>query len=123
MNITVNATLQAIANTSAPIRLTVTPMPTPIPPGMVTTALDWAPIPIAPFNLPLWFIFALLSAGALLVVWFHWNDMSSNLDAIKPWFIKIKEIKLGKTQVLRLSRAGNFIPDVLDTFDRYSLVR
>jgi hypothetical protein len=116
-NTTLNATLQAIVNGSAPIQLSATPLPTPIPAGMTTTALDWAPIPIAPFNLPLWVIFGFLSVGALLIVWFHWNDMSANLDAIKPWFIKIKELKLGKIQVLRLSRAGNFIPDCLDIFD------
>jgi hypothetical protein len=117
VNATLNATLQAIVNGTAPVQFSVTPVPTPLPPGITTTALDWAPVPIAPFNLPLWFIFALLSAGALLIVWFRWNDMSSNLDAIKPWLIKAKEIKLGKIQVLRLSRAGNFIPDCLDIFD------
>lgn len=90
-------------------------MPTPLPAGVTTTALDWQPIPV--FGVTLWAILALLSLAALVIVYFHWSDKSANLDAIKPWFIKIKEIKIGKMQVIRLSRAGNFIPDCLDIFD------
>ena len=115
MNTTLNATLQAIANGSAPVQFTVTPMPTPIPAGIATTALDWQPVPV--FGVSLWAVLLLLSLAALILVWFHWSDKSSNLNAIKPWFIKLKELKLGKIQVLRLSRAGNFIPDCLDIFD------
>ena len=113
----INNIIQNVTNHTAPVQIQVTPMPTPIPPGVVTTALDWAPIPIAPFNIPIWAILAFLSFGALIIVILHWWDMSGNLDAIKPWFIKAKEIKLGKIQVLRLSRAGNFIPDCLSIFD------
>jgi hypothetical protein len=114
-NATLNATLQAIVNGSAPVQVQVTVGPTPIPAGMATTALDWQPIPV--FGVTLWAILFLLSFAALVIVWFHWADKSGDLDAIKPWFIKMKEIKLGKMQVLRLSRAGNFIPDCLDIFD------
>lgn len=113
----INETIRNIINHTAPVQLPVTPMPTPLPPGVATTALDWAPIPIAPFNIPIWAILAFLSFGALIIVILHWWDMSGNLNAIKPWFIKAKEIKLGKMQVVRLSRAGNFIPDCLDIFD------
>jgi len=116
-NATINETIQNIINHTAPVQIQVTPMPTPIPPGVVTTALDWAPIPLPPFNIPLWAIIAVLSFAALVIVILHWFDMSGNLNAIKPWFIKAKEIKLGKMQVVRLSRAGNFIPDCLDIFD------
>lgn len=116
-NATINETIQNIINHTAPVQLQVTPMPTPIPPGVTTTVLDWSPIPIAPFNIPLWAILFVLSLAALVIVILHWWDMSGNLDAIKPWFIKAKEIKLGKMQVVRLSRAGNFIPDCLDIFD------
>jgi len=114
-NTTLNATLQAIAQNATPIKISLTPMPTPIPEGMTTTVLDWQPVPI--FGVTLWAILALLSLAALVIIYFHWSDKSANLDAIKPWFIKIKEIKIGKMQVIRLSRAGNFIPDCLDIFD------
>jgi hypothetical protein len=117
LNTTVNNTIQAIINHTAPVQLSVTPAPTPIPAGIATTALDWAPIPIEPFNIPLWAILAFLSFAALVIVFFHWNDKSADLNAIKPWFIKIKELALGKIQVIRLSRAGTFIPDCLDIFD------
>lgn len=117
-NITaLNSTVQAIINGTSPVKISVTAAPTPIPAGVGTTALDWSPIPIPPFNIPLWAIVAFLSFAALVIVYFHWSDKSSNLDSIKPWFIKIKELKLGKIQVARLSRAGNFIPDCLDIFD------
>lgn len=114
-NATLNATLQAIANNATPIQYSVTPMPTPIPANMATTILDWQPVPV--FGVTLWAIIALLSLAALVIVYFHWSDKSADLDVIKSWFIKAKEIKLGKMQVLRLSRAGNFIPDCLDIFD------
>ncbi|MCK9591383.1 MAG: hypothetical protein M0Q91_05170 [Methanoregula sp.] len=117
VNSTINETVQAIINHTAPIKLQVTPMPTPLPAGVTTTALDWAPIPLPPFNIPIWAILGVLSFAALVIVILHWYDMSGNLDAIKPWFIKAKEIKLGKMQVVRLSRAGNFIPDCLNIFD------
>ena len=116
-NTTINETVQAIINHTVPIQIQVTPMPTPIPAGVATTALDWAPVPVAPFNIPLWAIFMFLSLAALVIIIVHWFDMSKDLDAIKPWFIKVKEIALGKMQVVRLSRAGNFIPDCLDIFD------
>ena len=115
LNATLNSTLQAIVGNSAPIQISVTPMPTPIPASMATNVLDWQPVPV--FGIPLWAIFAMLSIGALIVVILHWNDMSADLNAIKPWYIKIKEIAVGKMQVLRLSRAGTFIPDCLDIFD------
>jgi hypothetical protein len=115
MNATLNETLQAIINGTAPVKIQVTAAPTPIPAGIATTALDWQPIPV--FGVSLWAILILLSLAALVIVWFHWADKSGDLDAIKPWFIKLKELKLGKKQVVRLSRAGDFIPDVLDIFD------
>jgi hypothetical protein len=117
INQTANSTIQQIIAHVTPVQLPVTPMPTPLPAGVTTTALDWAPIPLAPFNIPVWAILGFLSFAALMIVIFHWYDMSGNLDAIKPWFIKAKEIALGKMQVVRLSRAGNFIPDCLDIFD------
>ena len=110
-----NATIQAIINGTAPVQIAVTAAPTPLPAGMATTALDWQPDPV--FGVSLWAILFVLSLAALAIVWFHWADKSGDLDAIKPWFIKLKEIKIGKKQVLRLSRAGDFIPDVLDIFD------
>ena len=110
-----NATIAAIINGTAPVQIAVTAAPTPLPAGMATTVLDWQPIPV--FGVSLWAILFILSIAAIVIVWFHWADKSGDLDAIKPWFIKIKEIKLGKMQVLRLSRAGNFIPDCLDIFD------
>lgn len=115
----VNASIAAIINGSAPAQVSATPIPTPtpIPPGIATSALDWAPIPIAPFNIPVWVILALLSLGALIVVYFKWNDQSADLDSIKVWYIKAAELAAGKMQVIRLSRAGNFIPDCLDVFD------
>lgn len=51
------------------------------------------------------------------MVWLKWSDQSGNLDSIKVWYIKAKELSLGKMQVIRLSRAGNFIPDCLTIFD------
>jgi len=117
INQSVNSTIQQIIAHVTPVQLPVTPMPTPLPAGVTTTALDWAPIPLAPFNIPIWVILGFLSFAALIIIVFHWYDMSGNLDAIKPWFIKAKEIKLGKMQAVRLSRAGNFIPDCLDIFD------
>jgi hypothetical protein len=117
MNNTINETIKSIISNTTPTHLSVTPAPTPYPAGILTTPLDWAPIPLPPFNIPLWVIFGLLSLGALIIVVFHWKDMNANLDAIKPWFIKAKELKLGKKQVIRLSRAGDFIPDSLNIFD------
>jgi hypothetical protein len=115
VNTTLNATLQAIVNNTTPVQYSVTAAPTPIPAGVATTVLDWQPVPV--FGVSLWAVMMLLSLAALVIVYFHWSDKSGNLDAIKPWFIKMKEIKIGKMQVLRLSRAGNFIPDCLDIFD------
>lgn len=114
-----NQSIVEIINGTAPIQADVTPIPTPtpIPPGIATSALDWAPIPIAPFNIPLWAIMALLSLGALIVVYFKWADQSGDLDSIKIWYVKAAELAAGKMQVLRLSRGGNFIPDCLDIFD------
>lgn len=114
-NTTLNETIRAIINGTAPVQIQVTAAPTPIPAGVATTALDWQPIPV--FGVSLWAILILLSLAALVIVWFHWADKSGDLAAIKPWFIKLKELKLGKKQVVRLSRAGDFIPDVLDIFD------
>ncbi len=114
-NLTLNATVQAIINNATPVQITVTSVPTPLPTGIATTALDWQPIPV--FGIPLWAIISLLSFAALVIVIMHWQDKSGDLDAIKPWFIKMKELALGKMQVIRLSRAGNFIPDCLNIFD------
>lgn len=114
-NTTVNATVQEIIANTQPIQITASPIPTPIPAGLVTTALDWQPIPV--FGVPFWAVLVILSLAALVVVFFNWKDKSADLDAIKPWFIKIKELAVGKIQVIRLSRAGNFIPDCLDIFD------
>ncbi|MFA4849141.1 MAG: hypothetical protein WC626_05380 [Methanoregula sp.] len=115
VNTTLNGTVQAIINHTAPVQLTANPIPTPIPAGLTTTALDWQPIPV--FGVPLWAIIAVLSFAALVIVFLNWSDKSRDLDAIKPWFIKVKELALGKMQVIRLSRAGNFIPDCLNIFD------
>lgn len=115
MNTTLNATLQSIANHTAPIEITVTPAPTPMPGNFATTALDWQPIPV--FGIPFWAVLALLSFAVFVLVIIHWHDKSSDINAIKPWFIKAKEIAVGKMQVVRLSRAGNFIPDCLSIFD------
>lgn len=116
-----NATVAAIINnaTHAAQSATYIPAtPTPIPtPPLPTTALDWAPVPIAPFNLPLWFIFAIFSIGVLIMVYCKWADQSADLNSIKVWYLKAKELALGKMQVIRLSRAGNFIPDCLNVFD------
>lgn len=112
---TLNQTVQAIINNTAPVQLSARPVPTPLPPGLATTALDWQPIPV--FGVSLWAIISLLSFAALVVVIFHWYDKSGDLNAIKPWFIKIKKLALGKMQVIRISRAGNFIPDCLTIFD------
>jgi hypothetical protein len=112
-----NATVAAIIkNATEATYISATPTPIPTPP-LPTTALDWAPIPVAPFNIPLWFIVIILSVAALVMVYFKWSDQSANLDSIKVWYIKAKELSLGKMQVIRLSRAGNFIPDCLDVFD------
>jgi len=114
----INATIAAIIANNSAAKPIITVAPTPIPtPVLPTTALDWAPIPIPPFNIPLWFIIFVLSAAALVMVYFKWSDQSANLDSIKVWYLKARELALGKMQVIRLSRAGNFIPDCLTLFD------
>ena len=114
----VNETIAAIINGSQPeVIATVIPTQTPIPAGIATSVFDWAPIPIPPFNIPIWVVFVLLSFAALILIFFKWNDQSSNLDPIKVWYIKMAELKAGKMQVIRLTRAGNFIPDCMDIFD------
>lgn len=113
-----NESIMAIINGSAP-EVIATPIPTqtPIPKGIAYTALDWSPIPIVPFNIPVWAIFAFMSFAALVLIYFKWNDQSSNLDSVKVWYMKAAELKAGKMQVLRLTRGGNFIPDCMDIFD------
>lgn len=114
----VNESIAAIIGNSTPQVLeTPLPTPTPLPPGIASSVLDWAPVPIVPFNIPIWAILVLLSFAALLLVYFKWSDQSANLDPIKVWYIKAAELKAGKMQVIRLTRAGNFIPDCLDLFD------
>ena len=113
-----NETILAIINGSAP-QVIATPVPTqtPLPVGVATSALDWSPIPIPPFNIPIWAIFAFLSFAALVLIFLKWNDQSADLDSIKVWYMKMAELKAGKMQVIRLTRAGNFIPDCMDIFD------
>lgn len=113
-----NETIAAIINGSTP-EVIATPVPTqtPIPAGIATSALDWSPIPIPPFNIPIWAIFVFISFAALVLVYFKWSDQSSDLDSIKIWYLKMAELKAGKMQVIRLTRAGNFIPDCMDIFD------
>ena len=113
-----NATIAAIINGSTP-QVIATPVPTqtPIPAGIATSALDWSPIPIPPFNIPIWAIFAFLSFAALVLIFLKWNDQSADLDSVKVWYLKMAELKAGKMQVIRLTRAGNFIPDCMDIFD------
>jgi hypothetical protein len=113
-----NESIIAIINGSAPeVLATPVPTQTPLPQGIAASALDWSPIPIVPFNIPLWAIFVFCSFAALLLIYFKWNDQSSNLDSVKVWYMKAAELKAGKMQVLRLTRAGNFIPDCMDIFD------
>jgi hypothetical protein len=113
-----NESIAAIINGSAP-EVIATPVPTqtPIPVGIATSALDWSPIPIAPFNIPIWAIFVFLSFAALVLIYLKWNDQSADLDSIKVWYLKMAELKAGKMQIIRLTRAGNFIPDCMDIFD------
>jgi len=113
-----NATIAAIINGTAP-QVIATPVPTqtPIPVGIATSALDWSPIPIPPFNIPIWAIIAFVSFAALVMIFLKWNDQSADMDSIKVWYLKMAELKAGKMQVIRLTRAGNFIPDCLDIFD------
>lgn len=106
-----------IANTTPEVLPTPVPTQTPLPDGIAASALDWAPVPIEPFNIPIWAIFVLLSFAALLLIYFKWSDQSANLDSIKVWYVKMAELKAGKMQVVRLTRAGNFIPDCMDIFD------
>jgi len=113
-----NPEIAAIINNTKPeVLATVAPTQTPLPHGIAASALDWAPIPVVPFNIPLWAIFAFFSFAALLLIYFKWNDQSGNLDSIKVWYVKAAELKAGKMQVLRLTRAGSFIPDCMDIFD------
>jgi len=113
-----NSTIAAIINGTQPeVLATVVPTQTPIPQGIATSVLDWSPIPVAPFNIPIWAIFVFLSFAALVLIYFKWNDQSGNLDSIKVWYLKMAELKAGKMQVVRLTRAGNFIPDCMDIFD------
>jgi hypothetical protein len=110
--------IAAIINDTAP-QVLATPVPTqtPLPAGLATSALDWSPIPIVPFNIPIWAIFAFLSFAAVVLIYLKWNDQSADLDSIKVWYLKMAELKAGKMQVVRLTRAGNFIPDCMDIFD------
>ena len=114
----INETIAAIINGSAP-EVIATPIPTqtPLPVGISSTALDWSPIPIPPFNIPIWAILAFLSFAALVMIYLKWNDQSGDLDSVKVWYLKMAELKAGKMQVIRLTRAGNFIPDCMDIFD------
>jgi hypothetical protein len=113
-----NATIAALINGSAPEVITAPiPTQTPIPVGIATSALDWSPIPIPPFNIPIWAIFVFLSFAALVLIYLKWNDQSADLDSIKVWYLKMAELKAGKMQIIRLTRAGNFIPDCMDIFD------
>ena len=114
----INESIAAIINGSAPeVMATPVPTQTPLPVGVATSALDWSPIPIPPFNIPIWAIFAFLSFAALVLIFLKWNDQSADLDSIKVWYMKMAELKAGKMQVIRLTRAGNFIPDCMDIFD------
>jgi len=119
MNETVAAIIANASEAQPYVIATPIPTPTPLPPGIVTTWMDWSPIPttIPAFHVPLWAMFMILSLAAIVLVFVKWNDMSKILDPIKPWYIKAREIKVGKTQVLRITRIGNFIPDVMDIFD------
>lgn len=115
---TLSPEIAAIINNTKPeVLATVAPTQTPLPHGIAASALDWAPIPVEPFNIPIWAIIAFFSFAALLLIYFKWNDQSGNLDSIKVWFVKAAELKAGKMQVLRLTRGGNFIPDCMDIFD------
>ena len=110
--------IAAIVNNTKPeVLATIAPTQTPIPHGIATSALDWSPVPIPPFNIPIWAIIAFFSFAALVLIYLKWNDQSGDLDSIKVWYIKIAELKAGKMQIIRLTRAGNFIPDCMDIFD------
>lgn len=113
-----NQTIADIIKDSAP-QVIATPIPTqtPLPTGIAASALDWSPIPFPPFNIPMWAIFTFLSFAALVLIFLKWQDQSADLDSIKVWYLKMAELKAGKMQIIRLTRAGNFIPDCMDIFD------
>jgi hypothetical protein len=114
----INESVAAIINNTQPqVMATPVPTQTPLPDGIAATAFDWSPIPIVPFNIPLWAIFVFCSFAALVLVYFKWHDQSANLDSVKVWYMKAAELKAGKMQVVRLTRGGNFIPDCMDIFD------
>lgn len=73
-----------------------------LPPGQVTTILDWMPVP--QFGFPFWVVLAIALFVTIIAVVIYWWKRSSRLNSVKGWLTSLRSMGQGDVQVWIISR-------------------